>query len=432
MLDQLTLEQSLLSRPHLATVFSTHWETPLREYASLLYDKAPSVIERDLVDSFREEWESVGYPTTLVERSVDQLTYHPVLQTAHHITPTNGPTFFALDVISLAGLAPESVYLVGANSGVAFSNTAWTGALSYRSLCLEDLLRPDTAMFYQARRSARERGEHGRTENRITLIPSRQRDQLVFGSTIGRFQLESCPQFSSRLSDLISEMRRGEPYSYWAARTCAAIERRVLRRENVLIFDINRVIARYLVKVLSGGEDHPVCELLFPKSKGGDLLGNFESAPHFLGSYQGKKSYKVNHLYWCEGRVFDSRKGDYSLSKTGLIEKIRDDLFCPGIFLLFFVVRFLNGIKCLGSFHQIEYLERFRKTWMELVDTVDFGLDLEPDYQNALTTGRLLRDGEELYPLDLAINGESISLADYADKKMSFFWRPLLKQLTGR
>ena len=417
------------SHPELAEIFGEAWQTPLKAYAEKLYRKNPREIEPELITAFDQELASMGYEPSFIRVILKQLKDIPVLQTSHHITPTHGPTFLAIDLICFSGLQPSQLYLIGANSGVAFSNSAWSGALSYGSLSLEDLLRPDSTAYHRALKADKDRSTHGDPDRRISLIPSRQRDQLLFGQDLTSYQTELYNQFSDGLQNLMPRMEIAQPFSQWSALAATQTQNQVFKNRKSVIFDINRVISRYLVNILLNQPDHPCSVLLSNAKKSSEILSAFETPPMFLGSYQSKKSDKVNPLFW-KGQGLDGLKTRYEeIRRQELIRQLEEHILCPGLFLLFFILRFLNGIRCLGSFSQIRYLERFRQSWEAL--RTGWDLELEPDFRSSLTTGRLFQNGCATWPMDLAINQQSLAVEDFSDVEMGYFWKPIVKQLTN-
>jgi len=415
--------------PELTRVFATHWQTRLSDYAARLFDTAPQQLEPELIRAFQVELEAVGVEETEREPIVTRLQEKPVLQTSHHITPTHGPTFLAIDLICLAGLKPQDLYLIGANSGVSFSNSAWSGALSYGDLPLDTLIDPQSHSVQRMRNSQRERIAHGDRDNRISIIPARQRDQLVFGTEATEFQADLFRHFSPSLKALLREVKPGQLLSHWAAGTASSIQNRILNTRQFLILDINRVVTHYLVEVLRSRPDHPCCELLSDSRTAGNIRQSFREPPLFLGNYRGKKSSKVEGLSWAGNGLKSPRQGFQALDRGELVGRLRSFELCPAIFLLFFILRFINGIRCLGSFSQIEYLETYRRTWESV--SPGWGRHLAPDSERSLTTGRLIQNGQAVWPLDLAMTGERLSVDAFADMEMGTFWEPILRQLTG-
>lgn len=428
MLDSSKLKILTKSRPQLAAIFEKFQQTPVKKYAESLYqtDEILKDIETILIESFREEFQEMGLTSDLIDQSIQSLQKTPVLQTSHHITPTNGPTFLTIDMISLLGVPLGVPYLVGANSGIPFSNSAWSGAISYGELAVEQLVKKNSSLFNTASKAAEERKQHGETDNRISLIPAKYRDKLLFGT----LQTEQLEKIYSHLTDQVQNLfitpKAGFPYSLWATQNCSQIQNKLFDRSDIIYLDINQVIKRYLIKVLSSSVEHPIKTLLFDKSIIQKINQLFDDPNFFLSNYKGKKSFKVEPLKWNGTEITGSKRGTISLSKKEMIEALKQDELCPGLLLLFFILRFLNGIKCLGSFNQVEYLEEFRKKLKQI--KID-GLHLQEDSTPSLTCGRLKIDGKFLHPVDLLLKTKVIDLQTYTQLPMEFFWEAILDQL---
>ncbi len=422
------LFQSLkLSRPALAGLFEQYWETPLSNYSESLYQNKAATFESELEDAFVEEWLEQGYERDSAVLFLDELRKRPVLQTSHHVTLTNGPTFLACDLVSLAGLSKDDVYFVAANSGVAFSNTAWSGAVNYGNIRLDELLDVKKPLYHKTFKAFKHREQDGITDQRISLIPSRQRDQLVFGTNVSNHQVETYNQFSSILKTNIEQPEIGRSYSGWACRVCSGIQQKVFNHSKIVYFDINRVINNYLIKILEGKKEHPIVTLLFDEETTDRFNRLFDQPSLFLGSYQSKKSMKIETLSWANSGTIGSKSSEQIYERESLAGVLREKKICPGIQLQFLVLRFINGIKCLGSFNQMEYLEEYRSKWNAL--NMPWGLKLEEDEGIALTTGRMIREGKAMWPLDMVWNQEKIDVSEYGGLPMSKFWKPIVLQL---
>jgi len=429
MLNSNLIEKLQATHPTLCRVFKAHSQKSIKEFSEKLFKYSSKKIEPELLNAFAEEWREMDLPPIIIQKAMDQLGKMPVLQTGHHITPTNGPTFLALDLISCSGLKADQLYIVAANSGVAFSNTAWSGCLSFGSTRIDDLLNPDHPGYNQALKSIAERKHRGTPEKRISLIPSSQRDQLVFGSVISEATISRFDGLSKRMSEIILKPEVGVSYSYWAAKTCSAIQKRILNKNNLLIFDVNEVVRRYLVKVLSSDRAHPIKQLFFEKSVRENIQFTFKNPVLFLSTYKGKKSHKVDTLTWEDSGLFSPKSGLVIKTRDELLKGLETKQLCPGVFLVFLILKFINGFRCLGSFNQLEYIENYRQKWLQL--QLGWDLQLHADSTHSLTTGRLIIDDHEIWPLDLAINGESISEENYVDMIMEELWEPILNQLTA-
>lgn len=429
MLNSSKLSVLTESHPQLASLFRKYQTYSVKDYAQLLYKtSAKKNIDPILIDSFCEELKNTKVTGALIESFVQSLADTPVLQTSHHITPTNGPTFSSIDMISLSGLPNGIPYLVAANSGVPFSNTAWSGAISYGELNTSQLVQQGTSLYKTASKAAEERKQHGETENRISLIPAKFRDKLLFGTHLPESLENIFPDLSQDIQTLFKKPQTGLLYTQWAAQTCSKVQNTLFDRSDIIYLDINQVINRYLIKVLKSDDDkHPIAQLLLDKNIIKHVNTLFENPNFFLGNYKGKKSFKVEGLKWNGQYLTGDKRGNIPLTKSGFITLLEQNELCPGLLLLFFSLRFLNGIKCLGSFNQVEYLESFRQKLEKL--PLD-GLFLQPDSNAALTSGRLKINGNYLYPMDAVLKGKTINMEEISDIPMELFWEPILNQLT--
>ncbi len=415
--------------PNLACIFKKHWNTSLSKYTEQLYQKPSFPIENELLEAFQEEWQDTGFTREQIDEATQQLIKTSTIQTSHHVTPTNGPTFLSLDIICLTGLVFSDYYLVGANSGVSFSNVAWSGALSFGDLPLGVLLKKSSKSYSQAIKAAKERRVHGDNDSRISLIPSKQRDQLVYGTNLTTQQIELFSDFEQPLKAILPDSPVKSAYSHWAVNVCSAIQNSIFNTNKILYFDINRVIRRYLLKILSSEKDHAIKQLFHSQTPESTIIWKAFNLPSpLLSNYRGKKSSKVDHLYWDHNYLTGTKRSYRVESIDKLYQLLSDDHICPGVFIVFLVLKFLNGIRCLGSFNQIEYLENYRKTWQQL--DLNWKLDLSDDIMNSLTSGRLLVDNRPVWPLDLFMKQEQLSIEEFSSWKLGKLWEPIVNQLS--
>ena len=93
------------------------------------------------------------------------------------------------------------------------------------------------------------------------------------------------------------------------------------------------------------------------------------------------------------------------LTQENLINEIKSGALCPGLFLGFTALSFLNGFVCFGSFEQVEYLAVFKQKWLKL-DLLD-NKNVEMSNTSAFTSGRCVDEsGEGIHPLDLIFGVE--------------------------
>lgn len=419
-----SLEDLREGRPRLAFCFERHWHTPLSEYAKLLYQPGEARFSPLFELALRREFQRVGHSDQEAQEALTLLKKKPVLQCAHHVTPTHGPTFLTLDVISLNGLEPQESYLIGASSGIPFSNSAWSGALSYQQLELEELLRPGKA-FKQAQEAQREREAHGDSDRRLSLIPAKLRDQLLFGEVVPESLELLYEQMTDPLKELIEPPKAGGSFSSFALKTAGKIQERILGRK-VLPFDLNRLVADYLVLLYDQEPTHPLIQLLGDQETIAKLNEDREHPLQLLSSYQGKKSKKLEPLLYTGSELIGPKAGALPTNLANLIEGLRQEQLCPGILLTFIVVAFTEGLHVLGSFNQIDYIHQVHARLQ--------GLGLNWIQQEpigpSLVTGRMLHGGFPLMPLDLALRNQRLEAEHYGGLTMGELWQHYLDRLT--
>ena len=95
---------------------------------------------------------------------------------------------------------------------------------------------------------------------------------------------------------------------------------------------------------------------------------------------------------------------NYSLNmeEEKLVQMLQERTLCPGLFIGFSVLVYLNGLSCLGSFEQVEYLARFKKIWQHF--EFQGAVPQEQLQTRRLSCGRMIsKDGKPVYPLDLIL-----------------------------
>ena len=120
-------------RPELARILSGVWNISLSEYSSSLWERTsePPSLELELRQAFETEFCRIGFAEEQVKSYCTELERTRVIQTATHLTASEGPTFLALHNLALLGMPQGKTYFVGSYSGVPFANAAWSGCLNF-------------------------------------------------------------------------------------------------------------------------------------------------------------------------------------------------------------------------------------------------------------------------------------------------------------
>jgi hypothetical protein len=388
-------------RRRLARILDASWDEPLVDYSARLNEHSPQVeLEPALERAFVRVFVELGWKSEEVETAVADLRGRRVLQTATHLTASEGPTFLAVHLMATEGLAPELPYLVGAFAGVPFSNPAWSGCLNYSDrYALSDLIEADTDAY---RRLAKDQANRAldavSSERRISLVPARMRDGLVHGSQVPDRLRELIAALCEPLRTLTPDP--GEGFCNWASGLCQATARRVLNRKRVHYFDLNRVIGLYLAEVLED-DTHALRRLFFDERLRAGLIELFGAETIlFYRGYEKKKRQRVDGLRIC-GEQLQGAAWALDFTPETLVAGLRADLLCPGVLLTFATLTFLNGFRCLGSFEQVEYLDFFERGLESLGWPAERSMGVDT---GALTSGRCVHeDGRPIYPFDLVL-----------------------------
>ena len=394
-------------RIQLAKILETHGLMPVKEYSAWLNQyQVPCSMEAELLHAFDGELQLMDYSPMQREAISRVIEQTRILQTATHVTATEGATFFAIHWLSSLAIAPECYYPVTAFSGVPFSNSAWSGCLNYSYRHpLEQLLNSKSPFFHELDRAQNDRLRDTNAsmvyERRISLIPGNMRDALVYQTAAPERMQQILPHLSPILHPFFPPIEAGASFSRWALQCCQILSRYLLKRPQMVYLDLNEVIATYLQYTLVQPK-HPIYRLFFDarfqarvlKEFGPDL--SFFTVPYWENKREKCAALKIRN------KCLESPWHRIMLTPEALIEALKTKRLSPGIFLTFTILSFLNGFKCLGSFEQIEYLSQFQKKWARtrLLDQET----LQGVATDGLSAGRFVDEsGLPVFPLDIIL-----------------------------
>ena len=414
------------NRPELAKILGEVWETPLLDYADQLWEKpvAPPPFEIELREAFEIEFCRIGYTEIEAKAYSTALDRTRVLQTATHLTVSEGPTFLALHHLSLLGLPVAETYFVGAFSGVPFANAAWSGCLNFSNrFDLETVIDPKAPGFAELKRAESDRYRDS-TERRISFIPGSMRDSRVYQSKVPEKLTSLLPYISEPIRKYVPVVKPGDEFTAWASQFSAAQMRKIMPGKSVLYFDLNEVIRTYLILVLKNSQ-HPLFRFLFEPTIRKTVLDEFSpETPLFTVEVHHKNKIRQETVVFKDD-MLQSQNFQLEVSPEKIIKALESGTLCPGLFITFTTLCFINALICFGSFEQVEYLAEFRRKWLklgfleqEIVRAVN---------TSALTSGRCIEEsGVAVNPLDLLL-GFRWSFME--NQTVGELMRPLLPRL---
>lgn len=392
-------------RFRLATVVRQHGGAALSDYAKSLWmpPRRFPELEPEFLAALAAEFRRLDAEESQTQDWLASLQRTRTLQAATHLTASEGPTFLALHRLALSGLPQGESYLVGAYSGVSFANAAWSGCLNLDGrFPLEQMVAPQAPGFAKLRRADLDRARDG-GEHRLSLIPGSWRDVRVGDSPIPEKLSLLWPHVTEIVCGLAPEPVCGEPFSTWASRFVAAQLRTLHPEADLVYFDLNKVICEYLLSVLPN-RDHALHRMHFDAECRVRVETVFPEVPWYTIPIE-QKGRKRMEVLRCEAGELRGRTVTMPLTLAAVLDGLRAKTLSPALLPVYTALMPCNGLTCLGSFEQIEYLAEYRKGWaeLELFDPER----LASARTDALTCGRCLdTSGNPVHPLDLLLDPE--------------------------
>lgn len=383
-------------RSQFASILQQYGKQSVKEYSSTLYSHVPaSKIDVVLMQAFQTHLDSL-YSKKKTEQALRSLQNFPVLQTSTHTTLSEGPTFWATHWLASQGVPQDHLYLIGTFSGIPFSNSAWPGCLNYGAeFSLETIVKSGTKTFDFQQKSQKNRTQDT-SEQRISFISGKLRDAPVFQSQIPQVALERYSDLQPMITQVIPPPKESKTFTEWALHSSHCISKQLIPQVEFLYFDLNEVIKEYLKSICIESQ-HPLHQFLFHSFS--ESMWNIVDKEHSLFSslVEIKNKPKQRQVY-VRAKRLQSMQIDEEWTPENLYRLLEENRVCPGVFLTFTSLVPFSGIRCLGSFDQIEYLPQFAKIWEE---ANLFQNDSQITNYNYLTTGRCIdENGISVFPLD--------------------------------
>jgi len=427
-LDPNSIQSSLqkAKRPELARILSGVWNISLTEYSGNLWKTfaTPTPLEVELRQAFETEFCRMGFTEEQIQSYCEELERTRVLQTATHLTASEGPTFLALHNLALLGMPQGETYFVGSYSGVPFANAAWSGCLNFSNrIDLESVISENAPGFSELKRAHNDRVRDS-SDKRISLIPGKMRDVRVFQSRIPEKMADLMNHFSEPILGISPKAEAGDDFTKWASQFCTNQLGKIFPSKSIIYFDLNEVISNYLALVIADS-NHPIYRLFFDHTVQNSVFAVFPSdTPLFTVDVNYKNKMRQESVV-LNGDKLLSQNYKLKLTPENLINEIKSGALCPGLFLGFTALSFINGFICFGSFEQVEYLAEFKQKWLKL-DLLDKEI-VHKSNTCAFTSGRCVDEsGEGIHPLDLQLG---LEMKFNANQTVGKLMEPLLSRL---
>jgi len=359
----------------LAKCIEDNWNKTALDYSKELNFWRPKrPIEPELLKAFNKELTRLDTSSLHKNEILHSIKKRRVLQTGPHLGVTETPRMFCVNWLGSLGVPEKEFYIVGMFSGVPFSNKSRPGRINMKS-------------------------------SSINLFPSNLQDGLVYKSTIPKKLVDSLDAIPDQILRTLPKAVEGESYTKWAIQTCEFIERKILKKNNLIFLDINEVVTNYLLKVLNNPE-HTFYKIFFDEETRKEFLKTFSGEimfyrPTIVGKYEKMENVRIYSKY------LKSKSIEIPLHKPDhLIKELREGRLCPSILTAFLSLAFFNQFKCFGSFAQVEYLPVYQEKLKALSFMKEYQID--SIQTSNLTTG-VFPEKRNLYPADIILDNKNFN-----------------------
>jgi hypothetical protein len=352
----------------LADILHTQGKDTIQHYSQKLWmytSKLP--FEQVLKNAFIKEFTRLDIPANSHQAIIDSLEKYRSIQTGPHIGFHDSNRLLTAHTVALASLPEDAYYVVATFSGIPFGNDSYPGALSWSKQHSFEKVLLDEKLIREAyiKHSDRERDLGIESQYRLTLYPARDRDMLVYRSTVTEQYTTYQKALTPQLKTFFPSTESGASFTKTMLQSYQALLQNTFPGKKIIALDVNEVISNYMQEVLND-TNHFIYKMFFHKETHELMLKHFSTSEHFFYDVHrvGTKEKSV-HTY-IEQFLLKSSVRSEDITSEKLQHLLQDTKLCPGIFLGFTILAFMNGFQCFGSFKQIHYLSDYKHKWLEL------------------------------------------------------------------
>jgi hypothetical protein len=368
----------------------------LNEYMQQLFSYIPvGPMEQELCLAFTNEFSRLGISQETSTRSIEFLEKTRSIQTGPHTTLSNGPAFFGANWLTTLGLSSNSPCIIGTISGMPFNNDAKPGSLNYgNNSQIHDFIDMSYPNIKELIKAEAQR-KLNTLEQRISLVPESLKHVSVYGSNIPDKTISIVPYFTTQINKFLPKHKLQLNFATLSLAFSANIESMIFNRQ-IIFVDLCAITSDYL-QLIFQNENHIITRLCFD----GDYLDNLESLlgklPLFSQSGLSKKPFSQ---YFRKDSFISNNSERIKWDSLTISNQLNAGNLCPGLFLIFLSIAFINHFQCFGGFNQVEYLNKFSCA-LSMMDLFQ-QCDIKSVPTNALVTGRMTdKTGSDVHPLDV-------------------------------
>ncbi len=375
----------------LANVIKNSGDLTIAQYSKYLWSYSTDIpFEPELIEAFKKEFKRVGVNENIWNEVIDSIKKHRTIQTGPHtglLDSTSVPSL-TLNSIALKSIPIDTYYIVGTFSGIPFGNDSYPAVLYWNiNRDFKDVINEESIYYniFKKRQQDRLRDVKDEKYNRLSLYENTQRDELVYRSQIPESFKKIYPYLTSPAKDYLKYKDGDTDFTKLMVNSTNEFSKKLFNNQKIIYIDINEVVSNYLCLVLKN-KDHFIYKMFFDEKFHKQIMDVWKNDAHFfydvVDSQNGKKQVKA----YIDELILKNTVDEEYITPEKLIEKLNNTQFCPGVFMGFTILSFLNGFQCFGSFKQTTYLTDYKNTWLK---SNLLPIDITNVRTNSLTTGAL-------------------------------------------
>lgn len=346
---------------HLANVISNNWNKTILEYSQNLYTYKPVIsVEKELEAAIKKTALVYGHTQDEVNSIYKSFEQYRTVQTAHHADIVNTPRMLLINYLASRGLPQDAWYLVFAFSGIPFTNASRPGCIKWSKHELSDVIDTTSPLYSKIKNDFINAQKDKPSElMRLSLFPAKEQDEIVYQSTITDKLTQTIASLHERLKVHFTKPEMTD-YTTYALTTCRNIESKILGIQKSAYLDINTIAKEYLLLILQK-DNHIVLDILFNPAVRSKIASSIETEAIFYKTFQDKNGKTRQESIFLRDDGYHANKTTINWTKQGIIDELQNGRLCPGLFLTYFIFKFINGVRCLGSFVAAEYLPVYKE-----------------------------------------------------------------------
>ncbi len=389
----------------LANVIEKNADVSIGSYSEKLWDyKATRPIEQALIDAFKKEFTRLDIKKETQEEIIDSISRTRSIQTAPHIGLHESSRMLMIHYLTTLGINKDEWYVVGTFSGIPFSNDSYPASISFsKNHTFSDIFENEDLYYTDAikKQKDRERDLPNESYMRLSVAEPKDKNSIVYRSDTPKTYVDIYPHLHKKLRDLLVEPKLETSFTKTMLESNRNLISNIIPHKKIIFIDINEVISNYLQIVLQDKE-HFIYKIFFDEKMHRDMIDTFSVREHFF--YYTEIETKKQHHAYIDNFLLKSKNLETEIENESLIKLLAETQLCPGIFIGFTALSFLNDFQCFGSFKQIEYLTRYKRIWQE---SKLLPVDISHVPTDSLTTGELSDENLRfITPIDIVLGSE--------------------------